>query len=853
MTFLNPYLLFALAAVAIPVIIHLFNRRKARVIDWGAMQFLLGSLINRKRRILVEEFILMALRCLLVAVLVLIFTRPFTPVDSGASWLIMLPALLAAAVLVSVSAIMARRRHWRWLLYAVSVALVVGVVYVSQNQELLHAARWKSSTEQDVAIVLDGSTSMRVHVDGVANFTRAVEEARRVIESLGPDDHVSILVAGGIAQTVTPEPVNVRGDLERYLVDLQPVGGTLAVADALSAATAALAQGHNASKKIVLISDGQGVGWDTDNTGKWEFIADTLETLPTVPKVIARFLPLPSTFHNATIASVELSRDVIGTDRPVTVRVRVENTGTATLEPSGLQVQFDGGETLTSDVDKIEPGESTQVNFQHRFTGGGLHLVETRLLAADDLAEDNSQSRVVNIQSRLPVLLIDGSGQSRPADRATTFVEIALAPSVDESASTANEKKDAGETLIAARVVSAPDLSSHFDFSPFRVVMLLDVPRLGTEVAASLASFVQRGGGLLVAPGPRCEADFYRNWKLPDGKHVIPAELVERRVAGPSQASVRLAADTFQHPALERLLANSKTDLSRADIFGYWLLKMPPADNQVREGGRFDNGDLFLVEHALGRGLVTLTALSLDDKDSTLPSMVAFLPLLHEVTYRLAAPATPRLNLEPSSVLRLSLPYLGEIQASDTANTGIDNSSEITRQTVDLTVPRGALRKATLENRDDQSLITLAGAIEPGVYRAELRGSLAQRFPDLVRTEADQSNLLFTISLPVSESRLDPLSPDEEATVEKRIPYFHAASTEQLVAAITGDIPGHELWKYLAIAAVVVLLAESFITRWIAQQRKMGTTETVDFVSEGERLSTFQERARDFLQTVRSE
>ena len=68
MTFINWNILFGLFAVSIPILIHLFNRRKAKFIDWGAMQFLLGSLVNRKRRILVEELILMVLRCLLVAV-----------------------------------------------------------------------------------------------------------------------------------------------------------------------------------------------------------------------------------------------------------------------------------------------------------------------------------------------------------------------------------------------------------------------------------------------------------------------------------------------------------------------------------------------------------------------------------------------------------------------------------------------------------------------------------------------------------------------------------------------------------------------------------------------------------------
>ena len=40
MTFINAILLFGLFATAIPIIIHILNRRRAAVVDWGAMKFL---------------------------------------------------------------------------------------------------------------------------------------------------------------------------------------------------------------------------------------------------------------------------------------------------------------------------------------------------------------------------------------------------------------------------------------------------------------------------------------------------------------------------------------------------------------------------------------------------------------------------------------------------------------------------------------------------------------------------------------------------------------------------------------------------------------------------------------------
>src|SRR6476661_9171807 len=76
MSFFNVMMLAGLAAVAIPPIIHLLNRRRYDVIDWGAMQFLQISEVTR-RRLLIEELLLMLLRMGLIAVLVLALADPY--------------------------------------------------------------------------------------------------------------------------------------------------------------------------------------------------------------------------------------------------------------------------------------------------------------------------------------------------------------------------------------------------------------------------------------------------------------------------------------------------------------------------------------------------------------------------------------------------------------------------------------------------------------------------------------------------------------------------------------------------------------------------------------------------------
>src|SRR5271169_4822914 len=58
------------AAVSIPIIIHLLNRKRFKVVTWAAMRFLLAAQKKNSRRMRLEQLILLAVRCLLVLLLV---------------------------------------------------------------------------------------------------------------------------------------------------------------------------------------------------------------------------------------------------------------------------------------------------------------------------------------------------------------------------------------------------------------------------------------------------------------------------------------------------------------------------------------------------------------------------------------------------------------------------------------------------------------------------------------------------------------------------------------------------------------------------------------------------------------
>ncbi|MFO0886290.1 MAG: BatA domain-containing protein, partial [Pirellulales bacterium] len=67
------------AAISVPIIIHLLHRRKFQIVEWAAMDFLLEADRKNRRRIQLEDFLLLLLRCLAVFLAGLLLARPFLP------------------------------------------------------------------------------------------------------------------------------------------------------------------------------------------------------------------------------------------------------------------------------------------------------------------------------------------------------------------------------------------------------------------------------------------------------------------------------------------------------------------------------------------------------------------------------------------------------------------------------------------------------------------------------------------------------------------------------------------------------------------------------------------------------
>ncbi len=817
MTFLNWSILLALSAMAIPIVIHLLNRSRAKVVDWGAMRFLTASLAARSRRIMVEELVLLVLRCLVVALAVLAVARPFLPTRPTLMLAVLIPAVPAGAVCAAVAGAMWSRKVLRLRLLVAAALLLVIPLAGGAYEQWYQASRWNfGGGSKDVAIVIDGSMSMTLSDGaGETNFDRAVREARAVVNSCGSGDGISLVLAGGSPRAIISSPTSKHNDVVAALDELEPTGGSMRAARVLRLALGTLVGGANPAKKIILITDGQQVGWDVRNKSPWRMLGAAISRQPTTADVIVRTLPAPRRLANVALAGITLGRGVIGTDREVSIDVRVSSTGTDPVSDVAVSLLVDGVQVGTKGVSRVPVGADEVVRFTHRFAKPGRHVLTARIEAQDALEGDNIASRVVSVRSGLGVLIIDGSPSPRPLSGAGDFLAIALSPPLAPTGEAGATPAVGGGSLLATTVVAAPDVAKLTDLDDYAVVVLADVSLLGSSLAGKLAAFVAGGGGLLIAPGPQCRPEFYNAWRDAAGRQIVPARLGQLKSVVESPA--RLSPSTFSHQALARIAADPACDAGRATFTSYWKLQLDPGDRDAGVGGRLDTSDPMLVERKCGKGVVLMLAGPLDVRSTNLPILNCFVPLMHEMVCYLAEPGLAEPNV------RLGQDVMIELAGAEKL---LKKGGKL-----EVVLPSGARRWATVTSVQGRARVRLSRADEPGLYRMLLPDTVAKSCPAM---SPDGKGVPFAVLDDGSESVMAMLTdadlqiarkhmrkaPGREGSRAGKL-LFCVETTGELLAAVSGGIPGWELWRILAVALVVALLAEVGLTRWIACQRRV--------------------------------
>src|SRR3954471_4053317 len=70
------FLIAGVSLIDLPIIIHILNRQRFRIVNWAAMEFLLRAMRKNRKRLKLEQWILLAARCLAVILIGLALAEP---------------------------------------------------------------------------------------------------------------------------------------------------------------------------------------------------------------------------------------------------------------------------------------------------------------------------------------------------------------------------------------------------------------------------------------------------------------------------------------------------------------------------------------------------------------------------------------------------------------------------------------------------------------------------------------------------------------------------------------------------------------------------------------------------------
>ena len=644
MQFINIFMLGGLAAIAIPILIQIFNRKNARKISWGAWLFLDTTVQKRKRKVLLEDILLLACRCLGLGLLALGFARPFVRPDSPVPWAVTLPVFLLAIVAVGISFALWRYPKARWLMFLGGVALFALAIATVVFERQLNLKRFGLGATKDVALIIDGSASMSFVNDGKSNFERAVEEAKKYVELAPRDTSFAVIIGGPVPQVMNPIPVADRRIIFSTLDRIRPSNGTMQVAGNLAAAAVTLAAGRNGVKQVVIVGDGQAVGWQLSDRERWKTISHVFDRLGTKPVITWRTLPMPTSIRNLAVADVRPWRDVVGTDREVKIDVTVVNAGSEAVTPASVTLTA-GGTVLSADgLRQLEPGERQTFTFRHRFTEPGGTVVTAHVEPHDDLEADDTCSYAMSVVGSLKVLIADGDATSAYMERASTYVSLALRPEIVKAVQNADASAPSREFLIETTVEDVMKTAARRSFGGFSAVVVTGARKLPDGCLAALSQFVKAGGGLFIMPSPATDVAAFDAW-TDGGEPVLPAPFGAWR-----ENRSPLDPSSFRE-ALSRFRVG--TDLGGVTP----LATMDFGENFASNAtviARLADGTPLLAARPFGHGTILESSLRFDPA-SGLVSKRAFLPFLHELVYSLARPSSVTLDCVPAENLELLL------------------------------------------------------------------------------------------------------------------------------------------------------------------------------------------------------
>jgi hypothetical protein len=364
MGFLSPLLLTGLVLASVPLIIHLLNRRRFVVVEWAPMKHLKLTLKTNRRRLRLEQWLLLLIRTLVVVALILAVARPLLPSTGPGSWL-------------------------------------------------------TGSARTSRIIVLDDSLSTGYSSTTGSAFDRARKVLLDTLADIGSQDRVTIIRTSQPKQPLASElPAADILDQRATYETLKPTDTANQWHATLEAVDQWVQAASFSTRDVLIITDMQATGWEGDFTplaARWKAGDTGVRVLDIGERAESNL---------ALLALKREADDPILPDQDVKLLATVRYDGPETQPPAPATLIV-GGQAQSILLPEIAPGRTVDVPITTRFAAAGTQVVQLQL-AKDAMPADNARSIVLQVRDALKFVVVDGEPDVRPFMGETDFLHLAL-------------------------------------------------------------------------------------------------------------------------------------------------------------------------------------------------------------------------------------------------------------------------------------------------------------------------------------------------------------------------------------------------------------------------------------------
>jgi len=365
---LNPLMAWIGAgAVSVPIVIHLLNKRKFQRVVWGAMRFLKVSVEQNQRRLLIEDMLLLVLRCLLLFLLGLALARPTIRAFAGGGWF--------------------------------GQAKVTAVV------------------------LIDNSYSMSATDGAKSRFELAKDAADQVIAALPTGSSVCVLFASDYTPTgPIPEPTFDLGLARQTIKDAKVSDRATNLYPSVRKALDTLRDHRAGSREVYLVTDAQALGWRQFND-----IRQSLDDAKKDARAHVIFVGSPET-QNIGVSDLRLVSGPAVVGYPLHFEVQLTNYGRTEARDVRVRIRADAEQPSDEgSIDVIPAGSSKSLSLFAKLKTEGGHAV-TAEIEHDHLPADDTRTIAVRALTQVKILVVDGEPGVGGRESESFYLKNALVP-----------------------------------------------------------------------------------------------------------------------------------------------------------------------------------------------------------------------------------------------------------------------------------------------------------------------------------------------------------------------------------------------------------------------------------------